>query len=133
MPFQWEVPVLVVAIIGAVLYFMSRTKRERTSPSPAAPLTGTDLIERIQQTLGIAIMVESIEPAEPGDPGEPRASDDPGGSTTIRAALMFGRYTTQVAVTADSEAKAWEELGRAAIAWRNSDYQHIPMWWGAGG
>lgn len=126
MPFQWEVPILVIAILGASLYFAGRTTRRRDA-GPAAPLSGADLIERIQQTLGMAIMVESVEPAELGAP------DEPSGPTTIRAALMYGQHTTEVGVTADTEAKAWEELARVATAWRNSDRQHIQMWPGAGG
>jgi hypothetical protein len=133
MPFSWEVPFLVVVIIASIVYFAGRTKRDRDGRPPAQPLTGDALIEQIQKTLGIGIMVESVERAAPDRPDEPEASDGAGGSTTIRAALMSGRYTTQIAVTADSEAKAWEDLGRAAIAWRNADFQHVPMWWGAGG
>ena len=77
---------------------------------------GPELIEQLERTLGMAIMVESIEPVEPGE------------SVEIRARLMFGSHVTEVAVTGASEARAWQELGRAAIAWRNSDYQHIQMW-----
>lgn len=138
MPFSWEVPFLVVVVIGAILYFMGRKPHEANRHS-AAPLTGADLIEQIQETLGIAIMVESVEPAEPGTadaPGisvAPVARAEPGEPTTIRAMLTSGRHTTQVAVTADSEAKAWDALARAAAAWRNADFQHIQMWPGAGG
>jgi len=81
---------------------------------------GPDLIEHLERTLGMAILVETIEAVEPGD------------SVEIRARLMFGSHTTEVAVTGASETQAWEELGRAAIAWRNSDFQHVQMWPGAG-
>ena len=79
-----------------------------------------DLIKRLERTLGIAVLVESVDTV------------DPGGATTIEASFMFGSNATRVAVTGGSEAKAWEQLARAAIAWRNSDYQHIPMWPGGG-
>jgi hypothetical protein len=90
--------------------------------TPTDPLQGSadDLIERLERTLGIAVLVESVESVDQGD------------ATTIEATLMFGSNATRVTVTGASEAKAWEELARAAIAWRNSDYQHIPMWPGGG-
>lgn len=81
---------------------------------------GRELIEQLEGTLGMAILVESIEPAEPG------------ASVELRARLTFGSSTTEVAVTGASESQAWQELGRAAIAWRNSDHQHIQMWPGGG-
>lgn len=121
MTFEWQVPI-VVAIIGAVLYFSGRTKREADRP-PTNPSSGADLVERLQRTLGIAVLVESVEPVGPVESG---------GSVTIRATFMFGSNTTRVAVTGESEPKAWEELARAAIAWRKADYQHIPMWGGGG-
>jgi hypothetical protein len=79
-----------------------------------------DLIKRLERTLGIAVLIESLE------------SVDQGEATTIEATFMYGSNATRVAVTGSSEARAWEELARAAIAWRSSDYQHIPMWPGGG-
>jgi hypothetical protein len=135
----WEVPFLVAVIVVAILYVSGRTKRapgepaagpgsdgdliERIGDTPTRLSSGPELIEQLERTLGMAIMVESVDPVEPVEPG---------GSVTLHARLMFGRYTTEVAVTGDSASKAWEELGRAAIAWRNSDYQHIQMWPGGG-
>jgi len=136
--FEWEVPFLVGVIVVAILYVSGRTKRGPGEPAadlesdadvieqlepPGRPSSGPELIEQLERTLGMAILVESVDPPEPIEPG---------GSVTLHARLMFGRYTTEVAVTGDSESKAWEELGRAAIAWRNSDYQHIQMWPGGG-
>jgi hypothetical protein len=126
--FDWQVPVIVAVLVGAILYFMRKPTGEprredaeadmdTTQPEPE-PLTGPDLVDQIQRTLGIGILVDTI------------SSDEP---VTIRATFMYGQYTTPVAVTADTEAKAWEELAKAAIAWRKSDYQNIPMWWGGGG
>jgi hypothetical protein len=90
------------------------------TPTDPARQAGTDLIERLERTLGIAVVVESVGTVEQGD------------AVTIEASFMFGSNATRVAVTGGSEAEAWEELARAAIAWRNSDYQHIPMWPGGG-
>jgi hypothetical protein len=137
--FGWEVPFLVAVIVVAILYVSGRTNRgpgepaavpgsdadviERTDGSPGRPSSGHELIEQLERTLGMAILVESVDPAEPVEPD---------GSVTLHARFLFGRYTTEVAVTGDSESTAWEELGRAAIAWRSSDYQHIQMWPGGG-
>ena len=96
------------------------------------PSPGSELIEHLQRTLGIAILVESVETAEPGSSVEPNALREPGDRVTIRASFMFGSNSTDIAVTGQSEADAWNELARAAIAWRNSDFQHIPMWGGGG-
>ena len=96
------------------------------------PSSGDELIERLQRTLGIAILVESVETAEPASSAEPNVLHGSGDSVTIRASFLFGSNSTDIAVTGQSEADAWNELARAAIAWRNSDFQHIPMWGGGG-
>jgi len=83
---------------------------------------GTELIDRLQQMLGIAILVQGVESAPTS------ASDQPGPAVTIWATFLFGSHATDISVTGDSEATAWDELGRAAIAWRNSDFQNIQMW-----
>jgi hypothetical protein len=99
--------------------------------------TGQDLIERLQRTLGIAIVVESVESvadaaASPADSDQP---DGPFGSRepfTIRASFMYGPNSTQVVVGGPTESDAWAALAREAIAWRNSDFQHVQMWPGGG-
>lgn len=116
---DWLLPSIVFGTIALVLFFRGRPKNEPGDPltSPPPPQSGDDLIERLQRTLGIGVMVQSVEPGDP---------------VTVRATLMFGSRTTDVVVTGDSEADAWEELAKAAIAWRNADYQHVPMWPGGG-
>ena len=96
------------------------------------PASGAELVERLQRKLGIAILVESVETAEPGSSVEPNVLHGSGDTVTIRATFLFGSNSTDIAVTGRSEADAWNELARAAIAWRNSDFQHIPMWGGGG-
>jgi hypothetical protein len=93
---------------------------------------GADLIERLQRTLGIAILVESLETAEPGASVEANVLRESGDSVRIQAMFLFGSNSTDIAVTGVSEADAWNKLARAAIAWRNSDFQHIPIWGGGG-
>jgi hypothetical protein len=96
------------------------------------PSPGAELIEHLQRTLGIAILVESVEAAGQTASIEPNALRERGDPVTIRASFMFGSNATDIAVTGQSEAEAWNELARAAIAWRNSDFQHIPIWGGGG-
>ena len=131
MAFEWQVPLLVAAIVVALLYFSGRPKALQRRAKP--PTNGSELIDRLQQTLGIAIMVESVEASEPSSSAESADPDLAGPSEvpyTIRATLMFGRYTAPVVASGPTESDAWAELARMAIAWRKSDYQHVPMWGG---
>ena len=100
--------------------------------------TAQDLIDRLQRALGIAIVVESVEsaaevagsPADSVDPDGPAAqSSEP---FTIRASFMYVSNSTQVVVGGPTESDAWAALAREAIAWRNSDFQHVQMWPGGG-
>jgi hypothetical protein len=92
----------------------------------AKPPSGAELIEHLQRTLGIAIVIESVDPVESVDPG---SAPDP---VTIQATLLSGAHSTTVTVEGPTESDAWAALARAAIAWRNSDFQHIGMWPGGG-
>ena len=99
--------------------------------------TGQDLIDRLQRTLGIAIVVESVESAaevaaSPADSDEPNELSGSGEPFTIRASFMYGPNATQVVVGGLTESDAWAALAREAIAWRNSDFQHVQMWPGGG-
>ena len=128
--FEWQVPLLVVAIVVAILFFSGRPKALRRRPRNQ-PTTGAELIDRLQQTLGIAIVVESVEASEasgPDDWVEPDVTGPTDVPHTIHATLMFGRYTAPVVATGPTQSDAWAELAKMAIAWRNSDYQHIQMW-----
>ena len=128
--FEWQVPVLVVVIVAGILYFTGRPQALRRRPRNQ-PTTGRELIERLQETLGIAIVVDSIEASEPpGSAGssEPDVAGPTDGPHTIHATLLFGRYTAAVVASGPTESDAWAELAKMAIAWRNSDYQHIQMW-----
>lgn len=118
--FGWQVPLFVLVVIVALVYLTGRPRRQ-ADVRPAEPASGPGLIERLQQTLGIAIVVESIESAR-------EKVGEPGDAVAIRATLIFGSHTREVTVTGQSEAKAWAALANAAIAWRNSDYQHIRIW-----
>lgn len=130
--YEWHdpVPALVVVIILAILFFSGRPKALQRRPRNQ-PTSGAELIDRLQQTLGIAIVVESVEASEPPGSAE-SAGPDVAVPTdvphAIHATLMFGRYTAPVVATGPTESDAWAELAKMAIAWRKSDYQHIQMW-----
>ncbi len=133
-PSEWYVPIIVLGIVVLILAFSGRPSADVVDDDiddPEAPDSGADLIDRLQRKLGIGIVVDSIEPTEPRESTESTPSiqsADPAAAVTIRATLMFGSRATGVVVAGPSEAAAWRELARAAIAWRNDDGQHIPMW-----
>ena len=117
-PSEWYVPIIVLGIVVLILAFSGRPNTEVDVDIDEAeePDSGAELIDRLQRKLGIGIVVESIESADPEAP------------VTIRATLMYGSRATGVVAAGPSETAAWRELARAAIAWRNDDSQHIPMW-----
>ncbi len=138
-PSEWYVPIIVLGIVVLILAFSGRSNADVIDvdiDDTEAPDSGADMIDRLQRKLGIGIVVESIEPIDPTEPTESTPaiqSADPAPAVTIRATLMFGSRATGVVVAGPSETAAWKELARAAIAWRNDDHQHIPMWPGGGG
>ena len=95
-------------------------------PPPDRPPSGAELIEHLQRALGIAVLIDSVDSVESLDPG---SGPDP---VTIQATLMSGPHSTRVTVEGPTESDAWAALARAAIAWRNSDFQHIGIWPGGG-
>ena len=88
-----------------------------TDVDPASP--GPDLISKLAETLGIAIVIQAVDVADDG-------------ATSIEASFLAGLAQTTVSVQAGSEEEAWRKLGAAAISWRKSDQQHITMWPGGG-
>lgn len=130
--FEWQVPFLILVLVAAIVYVSDRRGRGRVRP-PWRPTNGPELIERLQQTLGMSILIDSVTSLEQPESAGPDGAEVvglPDAPCTIHATLMFGRYTAPVIATGPTESDAWSELARMAIAWRNSDYQHIPMWWG---
>lgn len=123
MPSDPYVPLIVLGLIVIIVFLAGRPKTDTVSESPHEPPTGAELIEHLQRALGVAIVVESVESVETSE-----APD----TVTIQATLMSGPHSTKVRVAGSTESDAWAALARAAIAWRNSDFQHIPMWWGSG-
>jgi hypothetical protein len=121
MPPDPYVPLIVIGLIVIIVFLAGRPKTDTAPEPPEEPPSGPELIERLQQTLGIAVIVDSIESTSANE----RIDHD---DVTIRASFMFGSHTQEVTVTGESEARAWKALADAAIDWRNSDYQHIRIW-----
>jgi hypothetical protein len=126
MPFEPYLPLIVIGLIVIIVFLGGRQRTETVAESPDEPPSGPELIEHLQRTLGVAVVIESVETVESVDP-----SSGPD-VFTIRAMLMSGTHSTSVTGAGPTESDAWAALARAAIAWRNADFQHIPMWWGSG-
>jgi hypothetical protein len=123
MPTDPYVPLIVIGLIVIIVFLAGRPKADTVAESPDGPPSGSDLIEHLQRTLGIAVVVESVESVDP---------DAVPAAVTSQATLLSGAQSTKVTAAGPTESDAWAALARAAIAWRNADFQHIPMWWGSG-
>jgi hypothetical protein len=86
-------------------------KRRRGS----SRLTGPRLLEALERTFGVGIIVTAIESGPP---------------VTIDALLMFGGQREQVRGAGQTTADAWRSLGSAIAAWRAANDKHIAMWGG---
>jgi hypothetical protein len=129
MPSDPYVPLIVIGLIVIIVFLAGRPKTGTVAESADEPPSGAELIEHLQRTLGIAVVVESVESVESAESVDPSSAPD---AVTIQATLLAGAHSTKVTVAGPTESDAWAALARAAIAWRNSDFQHIPMWWGSG-
>ncbi|MDO8484356.1 MAG: hypothetical protein Q7S35_05370 [Candidatus Limnocylindrales bacterium] len=79
--------------------------------------SGRALIGELERTLGIGVMIQSIDKRPP---------------VTINALLMFGRQGREVTASGPSEAEAWQELAEIAMAWRKANDKQVSLWWGGG-
>jgi hypothetical protein len=82
-----------------------------------APDTMPDFLRDLERALGIGILVQEI---------------DEGATVTIRALVLLAQHSEEILGQGTSEAEAWRDLGRSAIAWRTTNDKHVP-WWGGGG
>jgi hypothetical protein len=81
------------------------------------PLFVPELIRDLERTLGVGVIVQSIE-------------DGP--TVLIRATLILGPHADQVTGAGPDEDAAWRDLARAAVAWRSSSDKQVPYWWAGG-
>ena len=132
MPSDPYVPLIVIGLIVIIVFLAGRPRTDTVSDSPEQPPTGAELIEHLQRTLGIGIVVDSVESVESVEVAQVTDPNEPADTARIRATFMSGSHTRRVVVGGPTESDAWAALAKAAIAWRNSDFQHIPMWWGSG-
>jgi hypothetical protein len=86
-------------------------KRHRGSSG----LTGPRLLEALERTFGVGIIVTAIDDGPP---------------VTIEALLMFGGQREQVRGAGQTERDAWKSLGSAIATWRAANDKHIAMWGG---
>lgn len=76
-----------------------------------------DFVRDLEQALGIGLIVTSIE-------------EQP--TVRIRALVLLGQHSEEIGGEGSTEAEAWRDLARSAIAWRTTNDKHVP-WWGGGG
>lgn len=91
--------------------------RDVSSTPDRTPPAGRDLIADLERALGLGVMVQSIDDGPP---------------VTIQAVLMFGPLSEAVTAQGASDADAWRDLARIAIAWRTTNDKHVAMWPGGG-
>jgi hypothetical protein len=87
------------------------------STVPATPDLVPGFVRDLERALGIGIIVQSIEDGPPA---------------RIQALVLLGQHSEQIVGAGTSEASAWRDLARSAIAWRTTNDKHVP-WWGGGG
>jgi hypothetical protein len=92
---------------------MSADEPEPTLSTDAMP----DVLRDLARVLGIGIIVREI---------------DEGATVTIRAVVLLGQHSEEIVGEGASEAAAWRDLARSAIAWRTTNDKQVP-WWGGGG
>jgi hypothetical protein len=87
-------------------------------PKPTRPPAGLPAFLRdLERALGIGILVREI---------------DVGETVTIEALVLLGQHAEEIAGRGATEAEAWRDLARSAMAWRTTNDKHVP-WWGGGG
>lgn len=72
-------------------------------------------IRALEQSLGIAVIVRSVDSGPPA---------------RIEATLMLDSRSSDVAGIGETEAEAWHDLARAAVAWRNDDGMNVRIFGG---
>ena len=87
------------------------------------PIHARTAMERVAETLGVAVLVDEIEPGPPA---------------TIHAVLLYtgtlsGNVEHALTVSGASEAEAWRRLTAEMIAWRRGNAMALPYWPGGGG
>ena len=130
---DWLVPLAVVVIVLVLVYAKGRPARERPGAAfhksgrsdavrPDAAMddasvdgTSPDMAARLEQALGVGLLIQSIDVGPP---------------TTIEATILLDGRTADVRGFGASEADAWRDLARAAMAWKNEDQRNLRIFGG---
>ena len=113
---DWLVPILVAIIVGGIVVWQRRPSRPLRRNERRQPPPGPDAIARLAVHLGVGILIESVEAGPP--------------ARIVAAGLLDGDRTPLVGV-GSTEDDAWEDLARAAIAWKRDDPRNIRTYLGA--
>jgi hypothetical protein len=110
-PFVVLIVVVIVAMLGRPAVRSSKVRRRRRLPP------GPEAIEQLAESLGIGIIVQSVDEGPP---------------VRIAATGILDGGTTGLAGVGASEEEAWNDLARSAIAWKRDD-NRIIRWMIGGG
>ncbi len=107
--------VFVLAVLIAALAWpvARRSRPGRTARRPAPD--GRPSIDALAEALGIGIIVESVDAGPPA---------------TIEASLMLDTRVFGVVAPGATEAEAYDELARKAVAWKNEDERNVRTYFG---
>ena len=128
----WTWTTLAALVVGALLPVLAI--RKETSPldlslvprdgpvsvrsgghRAAGLQSGPQLISELERTLGVAVVVHTIDRTAP---------------VTVHALLTFGSHSREVTAIGPSEPDAWRALARMAVEWRNANEVLVPLWGG---
>jgi hypothetical protein len=84
---------------------------------PTGLASGTDLVRDLERTLGISIIVGSVDESAPA-PAHVR----------IDALFRFGPRSEAVTAIGHTAADAWRQLASTAVAWRNANENLVQLW-----
>ena len=108
------VPFVVLALI-VIIAILGRPVATRARPVRRRPRPGAETIEQLAESLGIGIIVQSVDEGPPA---------------TIEATLMLDTAVHHVTASGASEVEAWEDLARQATDWKNNDPRNVRTYLG---
>jgi hypothetical protein len=105
----------IVLIVAVLIVTLGRPVVRRSRTGRRRPRPGAETIERLAETLGIGIIVQSIEVGPPA---------------AIAASLLLDTRIHRVLATGPSEDAAWDDLARQALKWKNDDPRNARTYFG---
>ena len=113
---DWLVPLVVAIVVGGIVVWQRRPARLVREKRRRTPPPGPEAIARLAEHLGVGILIESVEAGPP---------------VRIVAAGLLDGDRTPLEGSGTTEREAWEDLARAAIAWKRDDPRNIRTYLGA--